>query len=114
MASIIRNLNSTSDVNIIASNSNNFSIELIVEIGRNDLDHIKKISQTLVKKLGEQAQFTDKSILKYFNQNTIAKYESAGVAKWSVAKGQLQTRKSRLPHRNTERVQQSIIDSQSP
>jgi len=49
-----------------------------------------------------------------FNQNTIAKYESAGVAKWSVAKGQLQTRKSRLPHRNTERVQQSIIDSQSP
>ena len=49
-----------------------------------------------------------------FNQNTIAKYESAGVAKWSVAKGQLQTRKSRLPHRNTERVQQSIIDSQRP
>ena len=49
-----------------------------------------------------------------FNQNTIAKYESAGVAKWSVAKGQLQTRKSRLPHRNTERVQQSTIDSQSP
>ena len=49
-----------------------------------------------------------------FNQNTIAKYESAGIAKWSVVKGQLQTRKSRLPHRNTERVQQSIIDSQSP
>ena len=49
-----------------------------------------------------------------FNQNTIAKYESAGVAKWSVAKGQLQTRKSRLLHRNIEGVQQSIIDSQSP
>ena len=49
-----------------------------------------------------------------FSQNTIAKYESAGIAKWSVVKGQLQTRKSRLPHRNTGEVQQSIIDSQSP
>ena len=49
-----------------------------------------------------------------FSQNTMAKYESAGGAKWSVVKGQLQTRKSRLPHRNTGEVQQSIIDSQSP
>ena len=49
-----------------------------------------------------------------FSQNTIAKYESAEGAKWSVVKGQLQTRKSRLPHRNTGEVQQSIIDSQSP
>ena len=29
-----------------------------------------------------------------FSQNTIAKYESAGIAKWSVVQGQLQTRKS--------------------
>ena len=49
-----------------------------------------------------------------FNQNTIAKYESVGVAKWSVVKGQLQMRKSRLLHRNIEGVQQSIIDAQSP
>ena len=50
-----------------------------------------------------------------FSQKYISqKYESAEGAKWSVVKGQLQTRKSRLPHRNTGEVQQSIIDSQSP
>ena len=50
----------------------------------------------------------------YYQDDFSQKYESAEGAKWSVVKGQLQTRKLRLPHRNTGEVQQSIIDSQSP
>ena len=72
MKNIIRKLNKNSKVNILASSSNNFSIELIHKVGKKDFHSIKKISQSLVKDLGSQAELSDNIVLKYFNNNTFA------------------------------------------
>ena len=56
---------------ILASSSNNFQIELILDIGSNDYPDLVEISKYLAKEFGNQALLTEKNIPKYFNKNTL-------------------------------------------
>ena len=56
---------------ILAASSNNFQVELILDIGINDYPCLIEISKYLAKKFGNQALLTEKNIPKYFNKNTL-------------------------------------------
>jgi len=56
---------------ILASSSNNFQVELILDIGVNDYPYLIEISKYLAKEFGNQALLTEKNIPKYFNKNTL-------------------------------------------
>ena len=60
-----------SEKKILASSSNNFQIELILNIGTNDYSDLIEISKYLARKFGNQALLTEHNILKYFNKNTL-------------------------------------------
>ena len=64
---------------IIASSRNNFRIELIHKIGKNDLNDLIETSKELVDIFGEYALLSERNIPKYFNDNTlpfIARYNN--------------------------------------
>ena len=65
------NVIENSQKQILASSSNNFQVELILDIGINDYPYLIEISKYLAKKFGNQALLTEKNIPKYFNKNTL-------------------------------------------
>ena len=66
----INNINETQK-QILASSSNNFQVELIINIGKEDYPSLIEISKYLVKKFGNQALLTEQNIPKYFNRKTL-------------------------------------------
>ena len=56
---------------VLASSSNNFQVELILDIGINDYPYLIEISKYLAREFGNQALLTEKNIPKYFNKNTL-------------------------------------------
>ena len=72
------NIIDTSEVKIIASSAYNFRIELIINLGKNDLDSIFSISNDLAQIFNNSFLLNEKNISKYFNKNTlpfIARYK---------------------------------------
>ena len=79
MSGIPINIIEDSQKQILASSSNNFQVELILDIGINDYPYLIEISKYLAKKFGSQALLTEHNIPKYFNKNTlpfIARYNN--------------------------------------
>ena len=66
----INNINETQK-QILASSSNNFQVELIINIGKEDYPSLIEISKYLVRKFGNQALLTEQNIPKYFNSRTL-------------------------------------------
>ena len=65
---------------IIASSQHNFQIELIQQVGQNDLEKLAKISNELVDIFGPHSLLTEKNVNKYFNNKTlpfIARYNNS-------------------------------------
>ena len=56
---------------ILASSDNNFQIELIINIGTEDLHALIEISKYLAEEFGNQALLTEYNIPKYFNEHTL-------------------------------------------
>ena len=56
---------------ILASSSNNFQVELIMNIGKEDYPSLIEISKYLVRQFGNQALLTEHNIPKYFNRKTL-------------------------------------------
>ena len=56
---------------ILASSNNNFQIELITKIGKEDFLDLIEISKYLAKQFGSQALLTKHNIPKYFNDKTL-------------------------------------------
>ena len=76
---IINDIKEKTQKDILASSNNNFQIELITEIGNEDLPGLIEISKYLVKQFGTQALLTNNNIIKYFNKDTlpfIARYNN--------------------------------------
>mgnify|MGYP001238068555 CR=1 FL=1 len=71
MSEIPINIIKESQKQILASSSNNFQVELILNIGTEDFPHLMEISKYLAKQFGNQALLTETNIPKYFNQNTL-------------------------------------------
>ena len=71
MSKIPINIIKESQKQILASSSNNFQIELILDIGSEDFPHLIEISKYLAKQFGNQALLTETNIPKYFNKNTL-------------------------------------------
>ena len=79
MSGIPINIIEDSQKQILASSSNNFQIELILDIGANDYPGLIEISKYLARTFGNQALLTKHNIPKYFNKNTlpfIARYNN--------------------------------------
>ena len=70
MSGIPINIIEDSQKQILASSSNNFQVELILDIGIKDFPCLIEISKYLAKKFGNQALLTEHNIPKYFNKNT--------------------------------------------
>ena len=64
-------MNLESKSKVIADSALGFSVELVVDIGKKDLDTIVHLSQDLTKIFGAQGKLDETNILKYFNSNTI-------------------------------------------
>ena len=60
-----------SKTRLIAENANGFKIELIENIGSDDIAQLIEVSEELVKKFGEAAKLTKSNITKYFNKDTL-------------------------------------------
>ena len=64
-------MNLESKSKVIATSALGFSIELLIEIGQNDLNTIVHLSQDLKEIFGIQGKLDKTNITKYFNSNTI-------------------------------------------
>ncbi|OUW60061.1 MAG: hypothetical protein CBD58_05335 [bacterium TMED198] len=64
-------MNLKSKSKVIATSALGFSVELLVDIGQEDLDNILHLSKDLTKIFGEQGKLNETNIPKYFNSNTI-------------------------------------------
>ena len=65
------NIIDTSEVKIIASAAYNFRIELIINLGKDDLEDIFMISDDLAQIFDNSFLLNEKNISKYFNKNTL-------------------------------------------
>ena len=65
------NIIDTSEVKIIASAAYNFRIELIINLGKDDLKDIFMISNDLAQIFDNSFLLNEKNISKYFNKNTL-------------------------------------------
>ncbi len=65
------NIIDTSEVKIIASAAYNFRIELIINLGKDDLENIFMISDDLAQIFDNSFLLNEKNISKYFNKNTL-------------------------------------------
>ena len=71
MEQLTLNISNNSKVKIIASSAYNFRIELLEEIGKDDLKDILSISQDLSKIYGNHIFIDKNNFKKYFNKNTL-------------------------------------------
>ena len=71
MQQLTLNISNNSKVEIIAASAYNFQIELIKEIGKNDLEDILNISVDLSKIYGDHIFIDKNNIAKYFNKKTL-------------------------------------------
>ena len=65
------NISNESEIKIIASSAFSFRIELILDLGKNDLNTICNISENLAKIFGNDFLLNEDNIFKYFNENTL-------------------------------------------
>ena len=71
MEQLTLNISNNSKFEVIASSAYNFQIELIKEIGKNDLKDILDISNDLSKVYGNHIFIDKNNIMKYFNKKTL-------------------------------------------
>ena len=72
------NIINESETKIIAESAFNFRIELILNLGKNDLNDIFNISKNLAEIFDNNFLLTENNVLKYFNKDTlpfIARYK---------------------------------------
>ena len=72
------NIINESETKIIASSAFDFRIELILNLGKNDLNDIFNISKNLAEIFDNNFLLTENNVLKYFNKDTlpfIARYK---------------------------------------
>ena len=60
-----------SEVQIIASSEYNFKVELILDIGREDIPDLIETSKCLVDIFGDRALLNKNNIYKYFSKDTL-------------------------------------------
>ena len=65
------NISNESEIKIIASSAFSFRIELILDLGKDDLDNICDISKNLAKIFGNDFLLDEDNVFKYFNENTL-------------------------------------------
>ena len=78
MKQLSLNIKNKSSVKIVASSSYDYRIEIIEDLGEDDIKDIIDVSKDLAKKIGNHLLISEKNILKYFNNNTypfIARYK---------------------------------------
>ena len=78
MKQLSLNIESKSIVKVVASSSYDYRIEIIEDIGQDDIDNIIEISKDLSDVFGNNFLMTNNNIIKYFNENTlpfIARYK---------------------------------------
>ena len=78
MKQLSLNIENKSVVKVVASSSYDYRIELIENIGKDDIENIIFISKDLAENIGRHLLISEKNILKYFNKNTlpfIARYK---------------------------------------
>ena len=78
MGQLTLNIIEQSEVEVIASSAFNFRIELILQLGKNDLEYIFDISKDLAEIFGNNFLLNENNINKYFNNQTlpfIARYK---------------------------------------
>ena len=78
MKQLSLNIEKQSVVKVVASSSYDYRIELIENIGKDDIENIIFISRDLAENIGRHLLISEKNILKYFNENTlpfIARYK---------------------------------------
>ena len=72
-----------SEVQIIASSEYNFKVELILDIGREDIPDLIETSKCLVDIFGDRALLNKNNIYKYFSKDTlpfVARYKGVIIA----------------------------------
>ena len=78
MAQLTLNIIEESEVKVIASSAFNFRIELVLQLGKDDLKDIFNISKDLAEIFGNNFLLNENNIHKYFNNKTlpfIARYK---------------------------------------
>ena len=65
------NISNESEIKVIASSAFSFRIELILDLGLDDLDDICNISKNLANIFGNDFLLNENNVLKYFNKNTL-------------------------------------------
>ena len=78
MGQLILNIIEQSEVRVIASSAFNFRIELVLELGKNDLQDIFNISKDLAEIFDNNFLLNENNVNKYFNDKTlpfIARYK---------------------------------------
>ena len=60
-----------SEVQVIASSEYNFKVELIIDIGTEDIPNLIETSQCLVDIFGDRALLNENNIYKYFSKDTL-------------------------------------------
>ena len=71
MAQLTLNIIEESEVKVIASSAFNFRIELVLQLGKDDLKDIFNISKDLAEIFGNNFLLNENNIHKYFNNKTI-------------------------------------------
>jgi len=78
MGQLILNITEQSEVRVIAASAFNFRIELVLELGKNDLQDIFNISKDLAEIFDNNFLLNENNVNKYFNDKTlpfIARYK---------------------------------------
>tara|TARA_Y100001970_G_scaffold47257_1_gene59679 strand:+ start:43320 stop:43883 length:564 start_codon:yes stop_codon:yes gene_type:complete len=78
MAQLTLNIIEESEVQVIASSAFNFRVELVLQLGKNDLNDIFNISKDLAEIFDNNFLLNENNINKYFNSKTlpfIARYK---------------------------------------
>ena len=78
MGQLILNITEQSEVRVIASSAFNFRIELVLKLGKNDLQDIFNISKDLAEIFDNNFLLNENNVNKYFNDKTlpfIARYK---------------------------------------
>ena len=65
------NISNESEIKIIASSAFNFRIELILSLGKDDLENVCNISKNLALIFGNDFLLDEDNVFKYFNKNTL-------------------------------------------
>ena len=71
MGQLTLNIIQESEVKVIASSAFNFRIELVNQLGKNDLNSIFDISKDLAEIFNNNFLLNENNINKYFNDNTL-------------------------------------------